>query len=180
MINKKIILSAWLILILIIIRCSINKEITYDSRYLIAKAPSWQTNFLSSDSGSGIHFIFNIIDKTPNKPTGVKFTMWKYPLDTVTIKKIANDQIQPMPDGGIADVTSIYYAIKNNPIDFYINLDSTDQVKKELSPGTYLLKYRIALSDIPEKWIKNIEVKEGFWSILKLDVHAGRYAPIVY
>lgn len=129
---------------------------------MITKAPSWQNNFSPSDSGSGIHFIFNIIDKTPNKPTGVKFTIWKYPLDTVTIKKIANDQIQPMPENGIANVTSIYYEIKNDPIDFYINLDSTDQVKKELSPGTYLLKYRLVFSDLPEKWIKNIEVKEGF------------------
>jgi hypothetical protein len=148
--------------------CSTNQKIVIDNRYKISKAPKWETDFLSTDSGSGMIIQF-IKDKNVFRPRNIQLSLWPYPLDTVTTERKFYDVIQPLPSGGLADETYIDYQIKNRPIKFSIVVDSTYQTSNQIFPGTYYLT--INAYGVSPNYLKDFTVKQNYWSVIKLRIY---------
>lgn len=101
----------------------------------------------------------------------INLSLWAYPLDTITIKETVYDRLQPMPSGGIADVTTIYYKIENSAIQINAMVDSADQINREVLPSKYLL----LIHGRHPMFIRDIEVIQGHWSIVKIQMNLGIY-----
>ena len=158
-----------LLILLLLLGCSTNKKIIRDSRTQIIKADRWESKYLQKNSGSGIIFEF-IRDKSViGKSKGINMLLWAYPLDTVIVVKKVCDEIQPMPSGGIADVTYIDYKVKNDTIKIYTKVDSTNLISKEIHPNTYLLL--INSYGFSPMYLRDIIVKQGYWSIVKVSMY---------
>jgi hypothetical protein len=163
------ILKLSFLIIFFIIGCSSNEKILKDSRPQITKAAEWELNFVPKDSGSGIIFQFirdkNIIGVSKH----INMLLWAYPLDTVVVEKKVYDEIQPMPSGGIADVTYIYYKVKNDTIKISSIIDSTNQITKDVLPNKYLLL--INSYGYSPMYLRDIRVVDGYWSIIKISMY---------
>lgn len=145
--------------------CSTNQKIVIDNRYKITKAPKWKTEFVPTDSGSGLIIQLNK-DKKALLPNKIELLLWDYPLDTIITEQNFYNVRQPMPAGGIADKRYIEYKIINDPVLIPIKVDSTNRFYISIQPDTFYIS--INSFHVTPNYLKDIIVKQGYWSIIKL------------
>lgn len=178
MINK--IIVPLIVLYIFLFGCSSNKELIDDSRRTITNATVWNPEYIQNDTSSGIKLefvskkppkgkgiLFSIVPDRPHNLDAVNITLWRYPIDTIVQKHTDYDHLMPMPSNEIVDYTSIYYEIKNKPIEFYSKVDPGKTLFFVVSPGIYLV--RISPSDYQTRLIKDLVVKPNNWSLAKID-----------
>lgn len=174
----------------LILGCSSNRKVIRDNRYLITNASKWFPEYIYNDSCSGFKLEFTPPEPKLNEPPKdggvvgksmivstasmgkhdidfVNITLWKYPLDTVLHIETHEDEILPWPENR-ADLTSIYYEIKNEPIKISSMVDSGKALFFKVPTGTYLMECRPDF-DYVVRWMKNITVVPNCWSVVKVD-----------
>lgn len=157
-----------LIIILFITYCSTNQKIVIDNRYKITQAPKWETDFIPADSESGIIVELNK-DNNSFLPDKIELSFWAYPLDTIITEQKFYKVRQPMPEGGIADETYINYKINNDTIFISLKVDSTNSFSIPIKPDTFYIS--INSYYVTPNYLKDIIVKQGHWSIIKLRMY---------
>jgi len=177
---KNRIIVPLIILLLVLPGCSSNKELINDTRRTITDATGWIPEFIQNDTSSGIKLefvpkkikkgsgrLFSIVSDRPHSLDGVNISLWQYPLDTVVQKHTYYDHLLPMPSNEIVDYTSIYYEIRNKPIEFCSLVEPGKTLFFVVSPGTYLV--RVSALGYQTRYIKDLMVTSNNWSVAKVD-----------
>ena len=160
--------------------CSSNREVVFDNRKYIINAEVWKQEYIYNDSTSGMRLEFVTPTRksskglywqpTPqrrHKPEYVNISLWKYPLDTVIQKELTKNYMFSLPSTEAVDLITINYRIKNDPIEIYSKTDTSNFLFFQIPTGKYLIT--CSPSDYESKWMKDINIKSNYWSVVKID-----------
>ncbi|MBI1806594.1 MAG: hypothetical protein HYR76_06030 [Ignavibacteria bacterium] len=143
---------------------SVSNDVPSAERSPIDHAKLWNPRFIQTGATSGIMIEFTGVKK--NKPLRARFStieLWRYPLNTLRMQEYSASGFTAKNNR-----SNLHSKDTSGVITLSTTINDLRQAFFKVAPGKYLLHQTKEWAD--QSYIKDVNVLEGNYSILQIDV----------